>query len=120
MLFILTQTSFFPHKEVDFFRVRNPVGIFFNFIKLILPGPGFEPVASRVAGRVCPCILSHLTQVILTLSFVDIILVIFDPVSIYNNQAHKTRFQGLNKQDFGLDSLEYYEKIFSAPKHNIL
>jgi hypothetical protein len=35
--------------------------VFFS-IKLILPGPGFEPVTSRVAGRRCPCILSHLTQ----------------------------------------------------------
>jgi hypothetical protein len=34
----------------------------FIVIKLILPGPGFEPVTSRVAGRRCPCILSHLTQ----------------------------------------------------------
>jgi hypothetical protein len=50
MLFILTQMSFFPRREVNFFRVRNPVGGFFNFIKLILPGPGFEPVTSRVAG----------------------------------------------------------------------
>jgi hypothetical protein len=47
---------------VDFFRVRNPVGVFSIFIKLILPGPGFEPITSRVAGRRCPCILSHLTQ----------------------------------------------------------
>jgi hypothetical protein len=31
---------------------------------LILSGPGFEPVTSRVAGRRCPCILSHLIQVI--------------------------------------------------------
>ncbi len=53
---------FIPHREVDFFRVRNPFGGFFS-IKLILPGPGFEPVTSRVAGRRCPCILSHLTQV---------------------------------------------------------
>ena len=30
----------------------------FNF----WPGPGFEPVTSRVAGRRCPCILSHLTH----------------------------------------------------------
>jgi hypothetical protein len=32
-------------------------------VELILPGPGFEPVTSRVVGRQCPCILSHLTQV---------------------------------------------------------
>ncbi len=51
---------FFPPREVNFFRVRNPVGGF--SIKLILPGPGFEPVTSRVAGRRCPCILGHLTQ----------------------------------------------------------
>ncbi len=50
MLFILTQTSFYPHREVVFFRVRNPVsGYFFNFIKLILPGPGFEPVTSSIS-----------------------------------------------------------------------
>jgi hypothetical protein len=30
---------------------------------LILPGPVLEPVTSRVAGRHCPSILSHLTQV---------------------------------------------------------
>ncbi len=41
----------FPRSEVDFFRVRNPGGVFsIFFIKLILPGPGFEPVTSRVAG----------------------------------------------------------------------
>ncbi len=49
MLFILTQASFFPHREVDFFRVRNPVGVFSIFIKLILPGPGFEPVTSSIS-----------------------------------------------------------------------
>ncbi len=32
---------------MDFFRVRNPVGGFISIlIKLILPGPGFEPVTS--------------------------------------------------------------------------
>ncbi len=36
--------------------------MFFS-IKLILPGPGFKPVTSRVAGMRFPCILSHLTQV---------------------------------------------------------
>ena len=36
--------------------------MFFS-IKLILPGPGFKPGTSRIAGRRCPCILSHLTQV---------------------------------------------------------
>jgi hypothetical protein len=35
---------------VDFFRVRNPVGVFFQFyIKLILLGPGFEPVTSSIS-----------------------------------------------------------------------
>jgi hypothetical protein len=29
---------------------------------LILPGPEFKPVTSRVAGWRCPCILSHLSQ----------------------------------------------------------
>ncbi len=64
MLFILTQyVLFFLQEEVDLIRVRNPVDGFFSiFIKLILPGPGFEPVTSRVAGRRCHCILSHLTQ----------------------------------------------------------
>ncbi len=63
LLFILTQTSFFPRREVDLIRVRNPFDGFISiFIKLILPGPGFEPVTSRVAGRRCPCILSHLTH----------------------------------------------------------
>ncbi len=38
-------------------------GKFNFFIKLILPGLEFEPVISRVAGRRCPFILSHLTQV---------------------------------------------------------
>jgi hypothetical protein len=37
---------------------------FLIFMKLILPGPGFKPVSFRVAGRRCPCILSHLTQLI--------------------------------------------------------
>ncbi len=59
MLFIRTQTSF-SQRELDFFRVRNPVFLF--FVVLILPGPGFKPVTSRVAGRQCPGILSHLTQ----------------------------------------------------------
>ncbi len=31
MLFILTQTSFFPRREVDLIRVKNPVDVFFNF-----------------------------------------------------------------------------------------
>ncbi len=44
---------------MNIFRVRNPVDVFLFFIKLFLPGPGFEPVASRVAGKRCPCILSH-------------------------------------------------------------
>ncbi len=44
--FLLIQMPFFPQREVDFFRIRNPVGVFFNFIKLILPGLGFEPVTS--------------------------------------------------------------------------
>ncbi len=30
MLFILFQKSFFPPRKVDFFRVRNPVGVFVN------------------------------------------------------------------------------------------
>ncbi len=62
MFFIITQTFFFPRRELDFFRVRNPIDVFSIFLKLILPGPGFEPVTSRVAGRRCPCILSHLNQ----------------------------------------------------------
>ena len=60
MLFIPTQMSFFPRREVDLITVRNPVDGFSIFIKLILPGPGFEPVSSRVAGRWFPCILNHL------------------------------------------------------------
>jgi hypothetical protein len=59
MIFILTQTSY-SHREVDFLRVRNP--IFLILFRLIWPGPGFEPVTSKVAGRRGPCILSHLTQ----------------------------------------------------------
>jgi hypothetical protein len=57
MLFILTQTSFFLFREVGLIRVRNPVDVFFSiFIKLILPGPGFEPVISRVNFVVTLCL----------------------------------------------------------------
>jgi hypothetical protein len=50
---------------------------------LISPGPGFEPVTSRVAGRRCPCILSHLTQVnIVMCSFTKIILSKFTLLSV--------------------------------------
>ncbi len=64
MHFILTQFSFSVFfKEVDLLWVRNPV--YFNFFNDIInfwPWPGFEPVISRIAGRRCPCILRHLTQ----------------------------------------------------------
>ncbi len=41
----------YSHREVDFSRVRNPVLLFQILFKLILPGPGFKPVTSRIAGR---------------------------------------------------------------------
>ncbi len=39
---------------------------------MILPGPGFKPVTSRVAGRRCPCILSHLTIGITLISEIEL------------------------------------------------
>jgi hypothetical protein len=68
---MLIYNAFYTNSNVLFFLVERwaflesgiPLVFFFNFIKLILPGPGFKPVTSRIAGRRCPSILSHLTQV---------------------------------------------------------
>ncbi len=62
MLSIQTQNVLlFLTERWTFLESGIPL-VFFS-IKLILPGPGFEPVTSRVAGRRCPCTLSYLTQV---------------------------------------------------------
>jgi hypothetical protein len=61
--------AFYTNSNVLLFLIKrwtfleSGIPLVFFSIKLILPGPGFEPVTSRVAGWQCPCILSHLTQV---------------------------------------------------------